>query len=76
VAVGRLCFVNAPVISHEKDWGMVDPVTAAAITKERQKRYPGFNAGKKRKKKSNCPSFDQDIARGVESAKSVWPLRR
>jgi hypothetical protein len=37
---------GAPVISHEKDWGMVDAATVEAIAKERQRRYP---AGKKRK---------------------------
>jgi len=39
---------GAPVISHEKDWGLVDAATVEAIAKERQRRHP---AGKKRKRK-------------------------
>ena len=39
---------NAPIISHEKDWGMVDAAAAEAIAKERRKRYP---AGKQQKRK-------------------------
>jgi arylsulfatase A-like enzyme len=31
---------SAPVISHEKDWGIVDAATAEAIAKERQRRHP------------------------------------
>ena len=33
-------FPDVPVISHEKDWGTVDPATVEAIARERQKRYP------------------------------------
>ncbi len=47
---------NAPIISHEKDWGMVDPAMDEIITRERQKRHPRFTAdikkkGTKKKKK-------------------------
>jgi len=31
------------VISHEKDWGKVDPVKAKAIASERFKRHPNAN---------------------------------
>jgi len=36
-------FPDAPVISHEKDWGKVAPATAGAIAQERQKRYPNHD---------------------------------
>ena len=39
---------NAPVISHEKDWGTIDAAAAEAIAKERQKRHP---AGEQQKRK-------------------------
>jgi arylsulfatase A-like enzyme len=41
---------GAPIVSHEKDWGTVDPAIADAITKERQKRHPNAK-GKKRMRK-------------------------
>jgi arylsulfatase A-like enzyme len=31
---------GAPIISHEKDWGMVAPATAEVIARERQRRHP------------------------------------
>jgi arylsulfatase A-like enzyme len=37
---------GAPIISHEKDWGMVAPATAEAIVRERQKRHPNENRNK------------------------------
>ena len=33
-------FPDVPVVSHEKDWGTVDPATAQAIAAERLKRHP------------------------------------
>ena len=33
-------FPDGPVISHEKDWGTVDPEAVEAIARERQKRHP------------------------------------
>jgi hypothetical protein len=39
---------GAPVISHEKDGGMVDPAMAEAIARERQKRHPDENKKKVR----------------------------
>ena len=33
-------FPDGPVISHQKDWGTVDPSVVDAIALERQKRYP------------------------------------
>ncbi len=39
---------NAPVISHEKDWGMVDTVMAEAIATERRQRYPANRERKRR----------------------------
>lgn len=33
-------FPDAPVISHEKNWGTVDSTTMEAIAKERKKRHP------------------------------------
>ncbi len=46
-------FPDVPVISHEKDWGKVDPATSKAIARERQKRHPNQNnkkPGPRRKK--------------------------
>jgi arylsulfatase A-like enzyme len=34
---------DVPVISHEKDWGSVDPSTVEALARERQKRHPNEN---------------------------------
>ncbi|MCF7847626.1 MAG: sulfatase [Kiritimatiellales bacterium] len=42
---------GAPIISHEKDWGLVDPAMDEAITKERLERHPDFKGGKKKKGK-------------------------
>ena len=33
-------FPDVPVVSHEKDWGMIDSTTAKAIAAERIKRHP------------------------------------
>ena len=41
-------FPDVPVISHEKDWGKVDPATAEEIVTERQKRHPKGNQKKPR----------------------------
>jgi arylsulfatase A len=43
---------EAPIISHEKDWGIVPEKIAEALAVERQKRYPGkvVKEGKKRRK--------------------------
>ncbi len=42
---------DAPVISTEKDWGMVDPDMEAKISRERKKRYPNLKTKGKRKGK-------------------------
>ena len=43
---------DAPVISHEKDWGMVAPATAETIADERQRRHPNRKpTGTRRKKR-------------------------
>jgi hypothetical protein len=42
---------GGPVISHEKDWGTVDPATAEAIARERQERHPNRKQTKTRRKK-------------------------
>ena len=39
-------FPDVPVISHEKDWGTVDPAAVEAIARERQKRHPNQNRKK------------------------------
>lgn len=44
-------FPDAPVVSHEKDWGTVDAEVAKAIAVERQKRHPDFSKPKRRQKK-------------------------
>lgn len=46
-------FPDVPVISHAKDWGILDPATAAAIAHERKKRHPNQRAknGKPRRKR-------------------------
>ncbi len=41
---------GAPVISHEKDWDLVEAATSEKISKERQKRHAGNARGKKPKK--------------------------
>jgi len=33
-------YPDVPVVSHEKDWGTVDPDTAKAIAAERLERHP------------------------------------
>ena len=38
------------VISHEKDWGTLDPATAKAIAEERSKRHPDFKQPSRKKK--------------------------
>ncbi len=43
---------NAPIISHEKDWGTVNTTVNEAIAKERLKRHPRFKAGKTNKKRN------------------------
>lgn len=40
-------FPNAPVISHERDWGMIDRETSDAITAERKKRHPDVGRRKR-----------------------------
>ncbi len=35
---------KAPVISHEKDWGLVPPAVVEALNTERSKRHPGWKA--------------------------------
>jgi len=47
-ATGSL-FPDATVISHEKDWGTVDPDTAKAIAAERAARHPNRKAPKRKK---------------------------
>ena len=42
---------SAPVISHEKDWGMVAPAMAETISDERQRRHPNRKTTKTRRKK-------------------------
>lgn len=42
--------LDAPVISHEKDWPQVDVETRQLIQKERVKRHPEFKAKIQRKK--------------------------
>jgi arylsulfatase A-like enzyme len=42
---------DAPIISHEKDWGTVDPAIAKAIAKERLKRHPNAKGKKRNRKK-------------------------
>jgi len=43
---------EAPVISHEKNWGIVPEKMAKALDAERKKRYPelAIKSGKKRRK--------------------------
>ena len=42
---------GAPIISHEKDWGMVAPAMARTIADERQRRHPIRKQTKPRRKK-------------------------
>ncbi len=42
---------GAPVISHEKDWGVVDAATVEAINKERTRRHAGFGRKTRRRKR-------------------------
>ena len=42
---------GAPIISHEKDWGMVAPAMAETIADERQRRHPIRKQTRKRRKK-------------------------
>ena len=44
-------FPDGPVISHEKDWGTVDPATVKAIEEERQTRHPLWRKTNRRSKK-------------------------
>ncbi|TWT87077.1 sulfatase family protein [Neorhodopirellula pilleata] len=44
-------FPDAPVISHEKDWGTLDPAVVEAIARERQKRHPVQRPRNKQRKK-------------------------
>ena len=41
-------FPDVPVISHEKDWGKVDPAATEAIARERQMRHPNETTKKTR----------------------------
>lgn len=41
-------FPDVPVISHQKDWGTLEPATVEAIALERQKRHPGQSVKKAR----------------------------
>ncbi|MDB4282270.1 sulfatase [Akkermansiaceae bacterium] len=43
-------FPEVPVISHEKDWGTLDPATAKAIAKERSQRHPDLKQARRKKK--------------------------
>jgi len=43
-------FPDVPVISHEKDWGTLDPAKVETIAQERQKRYPNRKATTSRKR--------------------------
>ncbi|MFP6906977.1 MAG: sulfatase [Verrucomicrobiota bacterium] len=40
---------EAPVISHEKDWGQVPPAVVKTLNAERSKRHPGWKAKTKTK---------------------------
>lgn len=42
---------GAPIISHEKDWGMVPPETAETIADERQRRHSDRKQTRTRRKK-------------------------
>jgi hypothetical protein len=42
-------FPDGPVISHEKDWGTVNPAVANAIVAERKRRHPEWKPRVKRK---------------------------
>ena len=42
---------GAPIISHEKDWGMVAPAMAETIADERQRRHPIRKQTRTRRKK-------------------------
>ena len=35
---------KAPVISYEKDWGLVPPAVVKALNAERSKRHPGVES--------------------------------
>jgi len=37
-------FPKAPVISHEKDWGLVPPAVVNRLNAERSKRHPNWKA--------------------------------
>ena len=37
-------YTKAPVISHEKDWGLVPPVVVKGLNAERSKRHPDWKA--------------------------------
>ena len=44
-------FAHSPMISHEKDWGMVAPAMAKTIADERQRRHPIRKQTRTRRKK-------------------------
>ena len=47
-------YPDAPVISHEKDWGSVEAAVVEGLNMERAKRHPGWKSksgGKKKRKK-------------------------
>ncbi len=46
-------FPDVPVISHEKDWGSLDPDVVASIARERKKRHPNQNSSKRRARRKN-----------------------
>jgi arylsulfatase A-like enzyme len=51
-------YPNAPVVSHEKDWGQVPMSVVETLIKERKKRHPGWTPKSRRKKvpkKANKP---------------------
>ncbi|MEJ6569391.1 MAG: hypothetical protein QNL80_11030, partial [Akkermansiaceae bacterium] len=43
-------FPEAPVISHEKDWGILDQQITEAITEEKTKRYPNVKLPRRKRK--------------------------
>lgn len=43
-------FPGVPVISHERDWGLIDAQTADSITAERRQRHPEFDVPNRKPK--------------------------
>ena len=43
-------FPEAPVISHEKGWGILDQQITEAITEEKTKRYPNVKLPRRKRK--------------------------